>query len=316
MEAIPLQGAKRLASEHSVRQPSRPKVYGLTEFLSLDIPPREYILSPVLQSQGLAMVYARRGVGKTWITLSMAYAVASGGQFLKWEAPTPRQVLVVDGEMPGAALQERLAGIARRFDRQPQPDFLRLLAADLQGDMVLPDLASREGQRLIESELRDAELLVLDNLSTLCRGGRENEAESWDAMQAWLLSLRRRGVSVLLVHHAGKGGNQRGTSKREDTLDTVISLRHPEDYSPDQGARFEVHLEKARGLHGDEATSFEACLGQEGWTWHSIEDIRHRQIIDLHNDGLKQREIAAELGCGLGTVNRHINKARADGEIS
>ena len=46
-------------------------------------------------------------------------------------------------------------------------------------------------------------------------------------MQRWLLSLRRRGKGALLIHHAGKGGQQRGTSRREDVLDTVIALRGP-----------------------------------------------------------------------------------------
>ena len=33
--------------------------------------------------------------------------------------------------------------------------------------------------------------------------------------------------TVLFVHHSGKGGQQRGTSRREDVLDTVIALRYP-----------------------------------------------------------------------------------------
>jgi hypothetical protein len=37
-------------------------------------------------------------------------------------------------------------------------------------------------------------------------------------------------------HHAGTNGRQRGASRREDALDTVIALRRPEDYSPEQGA--------------------------------------------------------------------------------
>ncbi len=72
--------------------------------------------------------------------------------------------------------------------------------------------------------------------------------------------FRRRGVSVLIVHHAGKGGEQRGTSRREDVLDTSISLRRPNDYVPTEGARFEVHFEKARGIHEDRAKPFEAKL--------------------------------------------------------
>lgn len=51
-------------------------------------------------------------------------------------------------------------------------------------------------------------------------------------MQNWLLRLRRRGVAVLLVHHADVNGRQRGTSRREDALDTVIALGRPADYSP------------------------------------------------------------------------------------
>jgi hypothetical protein len=60
--------------------------------------------------------------------------------------------------------------------------------------------------------------------------GRENEAESWLPVQQWALSLRRRGISVLLDHHAGRNGEQRETSKREDVLDTMLTLRHPADY--------------------------------------------------------------------------------------
>ena len=110
--------------------------------------------------------------------------------------------------------------------------------------MGLPDLASDEGQAAIEAALGDAKLVVLDNLSSLVRSGRENEADTWQPVQDFLLRLRRKGVSVLLIHHAGKGGQQRGTSRREDVLDTVISLRRPADYQPSEGARFEVHIEK------------------------------------------------------------------------
>ena len=40
--------------------------------------------------------------------------------------------------------------------------------------------------------------------------GKENEVESRLPVQQWVLSLRRRGISVLLIHHAGRNGEQRG----------------------------------------------------------------------------------------------------------
>jgi hypothetical protein len=96
-----------------VAPPSPPtfKTYGMHEFSTLPFPPREYVLFPVLPSKGLAMLFAARGVGKTHVGLGLAYAVASGGRFLRWHASAPRKVFYIDGEMPAAALQERLAGI-------------------------------------------------------------------------------------------------------------------------------------------------------------------------------------------------------------
>ena len=86
-------------------------VDSLGEFLQRDIPPLEQVLAPWLPMQGLTMVYAARGVGKTFFALNVAYAVASGGSFLNWSAPKPRGVLYIDGEMPAVAMQERLANI-------------------------------------------------------------------------------------------------------------------------------------------------------------------------------------------------------------
>ena len=67
----------------------------------------------------------------------------------------------------------------------------------------------------------------------------------------WALKQHSAGRSVLFVHHAGKTGAQRGTSKREDVLDTVIALRRPGDYTPARALPLEVHFEKARGFSGD-----------------------------------------------------------------
>lgn len=283
----------------------------LGEFLRKDFPPREMQLAPWLPRQGLAMVFAPRGLGKTHFSLGVAYAVATGTNFLRWSAPKPRKVLVIDGEMPAAALQERWATIVSEgVGEMPSDDFVRILASDV-FEMGLPDLATIEGQEEIEPAIGDSELIVVDNLSTLARSGKENESESWATMQAWALKQRRAGRTVLFVHHAGKGGEQRGTSKREDVMDSVVKLARPSDYNPDEGARFEVHFTKSRGFSGEGAQSFEAALKDGQWTTRDMVDVRTAQILALKADGLTQREIASEVGCGLGTVSRTL---KAGGE--
>lgn len=285
---------------------------GLADFLGREFPPREQLLSPWLPRKGIALVFAPRGVGKTHFSLGVAYAVASAGRYLKWKADKPCRVLVIDGEMPAAALQERWANLVEKsLTEPPSGDHVRILASDL-CEFGIPDLSTEAGQKQLEPHIGDAELIIIDNLSTICRSGKENESESWAIVQAWALRQRREGRSVLFVHHAGKGGEQRGTSKREDVMDTVVKLSLPTDYSPADGARFVVTFTKSRGFAGPDADSFEAALHDGDWTIKALEDVRTAQILDLYAEGLKQRDIASELGCGLATVNRTIKRSKAE----
>jgi hypothetical protein len=61
-------------------------VVTIDQLLSMDIPEPELILAPWLRTQSLSMIHAWRGVGKTHVALGIAYAVASGGEFLRWKA--------------------------------------------------------------------------------------------------------------------------------------------------------------------------------------------------------------------------------------
>lgn len=298
-----------------------PRILDADDFLALSLPPREYLIDPILTVKGLAMLYGPRGLGKSHFALLLAYAAACGDTALSsWRAPASRKVLYIDGEMPAQAMQERLASAGFGMSKKAPSGALRFLSADLL-DGPLPDLASPDNQAWLERSWGEQpDLLILDNLSALTGAARDNEADAWTPMQRWLLSLRRRGVSVLFIHHAGKGGQQRGTSRREDILDTVIALRRPHDYSPKEGARFEVHLEKARGLYGDAAAPFEASLVTEGvssrWIWKPLEDAQLTRAVVMFQDGLSVRDVAEELGITKSTAGRLRRKAIEDGSLS
>ncbi|MCK4870023.1 MAG: AAA family ATPase [Gammaproteobacteria bacterium] len=296
------------------------RVVTFAELVKYEFKPRELILAPWLATQSLSMVHAPRGLGKTHLSLGIAYAVASGGQFLQWEAEKPRGVLFVDGEMPGNALQERLNLIALSgSDSLEAP--LHFLTPDLQ-EFGMPDISTPEGWQQIEDHITDEiELIIIDNLSSLVRSGRENEAESWQPIQDWALSLRARGKSVIFIHHSGKGGQQRGTSRREDVLDNVVKLKPPSDHSIEKGACFEVHFEKSRHVFGDALKPFEARLQEDdnalqSWTIRTVEQSTYEKVVELSGENLSQGEIAVELKVNKSTVSKHIKKARAEGALS
>lgn len=302
----------REAVARAASSPTRPAIRAVTAeaLLGMEFPPREMVLAPWLPTKGLAMLYGRRGLGKTHVALGIAYAVASGGKFLGWSALKPRRVVLIDGEMPASTLKTRLAEIADRADHEPPPDYISVIAADLQDRTI--NLAEPDDQNALAPFLEGAELVIVDNVSTLASCGRENEAESWLPIQEWALRQRREGRSVLFVHHAGKGGAQRGTSRREDVLDTVIALREPQDYDPTEGARFEVYYEKARGFHGDDAKPFEAALGIGGWTLRDLADADMARVTALKGDGLSIRDIGEELGLSKSKVQRLLQRAEAE----
>ena len=301
------------------KPPIKPaKAYSIAEFLSITLPPRINLLSPWMPAQGLAMVYAPRGIGKTFFGLNVAYAVASGGSFLCWKAEAPMRVMYIDGEMPAVTMQERLAAIVNSHEAEAAGDALLIVTPDMQDGEPMPDLSTIEGQAAIAPLLEGVRLIVVDNISTLCRTGTENESDSWDVVQMWALKQRSAGRSVLFVHHAGKTGAQRGTSKREDVLDTVIALRRPGDYTPGQGASFEVHFEKARGFSGDEAEPMLCALdedehGKAVWTWRKLELATFDKVVSLANEGLTPVDIAEQLDINKSTVSRHLKKARSQG---
>ena len=280
---------------------------------------REPLLEPWLHSQDLTMIFAGRGIGKTHLALAISMAIATGGTFAHWSAPRPAKVLYLDGELPGAVLQKRLA--MHLPDREPAPGFLKIFTPDLLPDgAALPDLSTIEGQAVADGMMdSDTALVVIDNLSAWCRTGRENEAESWHPVATWILQLRRRGMAVLMIHHAGKGGQQRGTSKREDLLDVVIGLSRPKDYDPKQGAVFVLEFSKARNLTGEAAQSLELELGGDDaravWQCRTVEASTYDRIVELANEGLSQAEIATELDLNKSNVSRHLRKARDAGLV-
>jgi hypothetical protein len=276
-------------------------------FVNMTITPRRFVLEPWLREKGLAMVHAKTGVGKTWFALGCAHAIAIGGRFLKWSAPAPLRVVYLDGEMAAQDTQERLRsiGVGGAFN---------IVSFDLY-DGPVPNLASEEGQERLAGVIGPADVVFVDNLSCLTFDDGRSDAESWEIVQAWLLALRRQGKSVVLLHHSGKNGAQRGTSRRGDALDAVIKLDRPADAMIDDGCRFTVTFEKARGYLGASATPFEAQLRDGEWTMADENVDQLMAVADLLCEGRTIRKIADELGLKPTKVHRLKKQALERGLI-
>jgi putative DNA primase/helicase len=292
----------------------------LGEFLTYSYPPVEHVIKPWFPKRGIAMVAAWRGTGKTYFGLAMAYAIATGGDFLGFQVPQPRTVLYVDGEMDPAEVQDILGHIHKAAvqDGNGDPSLaatnLRILSHADQ-ELGMPDLSDPDnprGRKLIENALGDAEVLVLDNMSTLCHSGVENDAESWGTMQQWLVALRRADKAVLLVHHTGKPkrkdgrGDQRGTSKREDILNASLLLFK----KLDEWGRFTVEFTKTRGFRSPDEFVVLIEHDKEAGVCRLVREPQDMAdtIAEMLGEGWLQKDIATELDISESKVSRIVNE--------
>ena len=289
--------------------------------IAADLKDPEPIIAPILFEADLLMIYGWRGCGKTWFSLGLSYAIASGGNFLTWHCRKPRKVLILDGEMRAARLKKRLSLIIAGVEEEAAPGMLRILTRDMCQDSVdWPDLGRADGREslvnLIEQEA--PEVIVIDNLSAWIRSGKgENDEESLRECASFLLQQRARGRAVVLIHHAGKGGQQRGTSRREDILDTVVNLKRPDDYDPADGMRCELSFEKARNLDGGEVTTlaveFSTKSGKAVFTSSEIKADAISQVHDLIKDGATRGEISKATGLDRFQLRRLQDRAKNQG---
>ncbi len=255
-------------------------------FAARDRHPRGPVLAPVLARGAITFITGARSVGKSWLALAMAHAAASGRDVLGWEASSACRAVYLDLCSGQDMLHARLDAIA---GKRPSPR-LALVPGDAQ-DRGLTDIATEAGLAALDALAVDADLVVLDGLSALIAPGR-GVGTRWAALAAWLRSLRRRGLSVLLVD----ASEPRAIAA---LADTVLRLERPVDWTEEEGARFTVRLAASRGLTGKTCRRFEARLalrsGRAAWTRIEAQDDRAILAWRMHEEGYTSREIATAL---------------------
>ena len=169
----------------------------------------------------------------------------------------------------------------------------------------------------------DIGVVILDNLSCLLPTVAEDKRDEWSTkVSPFLIRLRRRGVAVIMVHHTGKGGVQRGTSSREDALDTEILLTRPPNYDEILGAQFIVQFVKARGCFGDDVAQVEASLLSDAddlpqWSWKPIELSNEDRLLALVYDGIDSvKDAAVELDLTPGAISKIKKRLQKKGKLA
>jgi hypothetical protein len=197
-------------------------------FWSLEHATEEWLAKPLIAKGRQTALYASAKTGKSWLTLNVVAALASGKPILGQPAQPPVHCLYLDYEMIEADLYERL----EQFGYTEDDDLSHLHYALIPN---LPSLNTTEGASAILKlvELTKAEVVVIDTTGRAI-DGEENSADSYrEFARTTGLMLKRANVACVRTDHAGKDGGkkqgQRGSSAKNDDVDIVYRLDKSDD---------------------------------------------------------------------------------------
>lgn len=296
-----------------------------SDFIKIDLPKTRVFLNPWLQEQSITLISGWRGVGKSWFAIDLLRSVSKGEPFGPWEAGEPVPALYLDGEMIPQDVIKRLnqldSDLPENIELYIYSDALANTYGLSRVNLLSEKWRSVMGRILLT---RGIKLWVLDNIVSTTPGIDENSQREWSPINDWLLNLRFQGISTILLHHTGKGGAQRGTSGREDNINTSIELKRPHDYTAEDGARFICHFTKARVSTSDLAATADIEFrltpntndDRLSWTWGNVKRERKREILRMLDEGQDYNSIKDDLGVSKAYISKIKNTAVKDKLIS
>lgn len=286
---------------------------------AMEIPQRVRMLGDWLCQGDIGYVFAPRGVGKTWLAMSLPMAISQGRALGEWQAGERRSsVLYVDGEMPLELTQNRSRGLELAGGDLVYLHHERLF--DRRG--ISLNIARPEHREALTKLMVDEgfECLILDNLSSLASGIDENKGNEYEPIGHWLLELRRRGITSVVIHHAGRNGFMRGHTKKEDICSWILELRDAKTEG-EPGAKFTSHFAKPSRNTGEP---------QMDLLWHFTCDAQQRALIrcekaitseykqfiqHVHEGVDQQSDLAELLEKPRGTISKWTKKGIEQGLI-
>jgi hypothetical protein len=303
----------------SLQEKKRGRI-SLGEFLGLDFPQDQELLGKMIVEKSIGMIAGPRGGGKSWNAMIFAYAIAAGKQVLPWGVGSGSPITYLDGEMRATGVQDRFRLLHQKdkcsATRNRAEENFYLVSRDYIGDPI-GSLDTEEGQLRIDALIHPkTKLIIVDNLSAWTSGGREDSNE-WSTVKKWLIRKRLQGIAVLLIHHTGKNGQQRGSSTHEDLLDYSILLSPLPPRDERDETRFAIdhkklrdHIPELRSIYecsiwsDDEGFDFDFTVAGSNPAQHEI------QIVELSVGGMSGADIAKQTGFSTSKVSRVLKKWR------
>lgn len=191
-----------------------------------DLPEMRWLVEDIFPEQGLLCVYGSSGVGKSFLCLDLAAAIAEG---VDWFGHPTQQGDVVYVALEGqAGLRLRVKAWEAHHGR-PFPSGVRFVF----DEFFINELEEPRqlGLKILHGngsgDYCDPTLVIIDTLNRAAPGSDENSCPDMNGIIAGATMLKMTTeAAVLLIHHPGKDAARglRGHSSLHAALDTVVAV--------------------------------------------------------------------------------------------
>ena len=277
------------------------------------------------------IMFADTNLGKSILAVQIAEAISSGKSTMGMELNAdPQMVLYCDFELSDKQFETRYRGDdGSHYSFSPNLMHVEINpdALDHPEDCDFEDYVKLSLERLVQE--RDARVLIIDNLTYLSR--ETEKARDALPLMKWLKSFARKyGLSILVLAHTPKR-NLSNPITRNDLQGIKMLINFCDgcfaigERTRDKSIRYIKEIKQRNEPIRYDAENVIVCeiIKPDNFLhFHFLEwgfetehlrqmsdtdrDVLIEQAKELKSQGKSQREIANQLGIGLGSVNKYL----------
>ena len=229
----------------------------------------EWVVEKLIPKGAITLLYGRGGIGKTWLVLQMGLAISKGDPFCGLKTQKSKVYYIGFEDSLKRIIAQRLKILGGTKD---------FLVWHIDHDFPPPKLDSSEWQ--IYEILPAGSLMFIDTLRA-AQSGDENSSQDMSKIIERLKKLRKKDITIVLVHHTPKGNETiyKGSTAILDLVDHELCLEKLKD-EDNENIETEIYRlgtkQKTRFQPGEVFLSFT----QEGF--ELAQDPKLQKLYDLY----------------------------------
>ena len=221
------------------------------DFINTEMAEQEWVIENFLERQGIGLVASAPGVGKTQLSLQLAYECALGGKFLQWNIPQPLKTLMFSLEMSPYAMHKFMTTQLASYPNFTEQQMINNnFAVANVGHSI--SIASEDNRKFVTDAIEKyrPDGVIFDSLGKLTNTKLDEEVSR--KISNFLDEIKiRYGCFVWLIHHNRKSNSDNRHPTRLDDIfgSTYITANVSAAmslYKPDPKSDIQVYVNKLR----------------------------------------------------------------------